>query len=63
MRVFWLNGGLRLEPESDGDRETVTPVEKAIRVLSTTRIACETTDGTFSSPELQAALGSASNVR
>lgn len=64
MRVLWLNDALRLEPESDHDRERLLALENAIRTLAGMRIADVVPDGSFSSPELdQAALGSASNAR
>lgn len=64
MRVYWLDGGLRLEPESNDERARVVLIETAIRALADTQIAEEVQGEGFTSVELdQAALGIANSPR
>ena len=63
MKVYWLNGGLRLEPETDKDLKRVSAIEAAVRVLEGVEITTNQPKASFSSPELaQTALGSASKL-
>jgi hypothetical protein len=64
MRVFWLDGGLRIQPETSDEIEATLQIEKAIRVLSDTRIAKEVQLPSYSDERIvQAAFGSANNDR
>jgi hypothetical protein len=63
MRVYWLNCGLRLEPEGENDMAAVIEIERAIRTLAGLRIAPEVQSRGSSFDLDQAALGSAINVR
>lgn len=64
MKIYWLNGGLRIEPETEGEFPKVTALETAIRALADARIADPVDAKGFSCVELDhAALGSSIKER
>jgi hypothetical protein len=64
MKVFWLDGGLKLDPECEQDRRRLSALEPAIRSLSGLVIAEPNEERHYTSPELtQTVVGSASNAR
>ena len=61
MKVYWLDGGLRLEPETSEDEKRIAAIEAAIRALEGVTIQAPLGETGFSSPELhQIFVGSAS---
>lgn len=61
MKVFWLDGGLKINPEGEKDVQRLTTLEAAVRAFDGMVITELEKGDQHSSPELvQTAVGSAS---